>query len=139
MSTPNRSAVADRKLRIGLTVAAVLACLPAGAAAGQPAANASVQVLRPGEVGKVQSHMPGSPHGHVIQRGTYGQTYRYGHSVNNAMGDIIIWSPRTGSSYGMQHKTRFGPKYYRVRPQPPTGPRLQYKPDYGDPPLRRRD
>jgi hypothetical protein len=98
--------------------------------AAQPGnSNSNIEYLRPADLGKKSSFVPGSAHGHVRQRLGYGKGYRYGHGVNSALGDIIIWSPTPNRSHEMQimrPRTQ-----QRARPAKLMGPRLQYKPAYG--------
>ena len=44
----------------------------------------------------------------VRKRGAYGQGFQYGRSVNNELGDIIIWSPAPVSGYGGQFRAPRG-------------------------------
>ena len=110
-----------------LAIMALACSLPLGAA--QPP-NANIQYLRPADLGKSPSGVPGSPHGHVRQQLDYGKGYRYGHAVNGPAGDIIIWSPSTVHRYGTASPAHN--MQYKSRAQvSPVGPRLQYKPGYG--------
>ena len=45
-------------------------------------------------------------HSHAFEQTGYG-TYRQGHQVNGPQGSIIIWSPRTYSSYQRGNQVRF--------------------------------
>lgn len=83
------------------------------------------------------SNVPGSPHRHVYQRQEYGKNYRRGHSVSGPYGNITIWSAAPVEAYQAPARSRAG----HMRNQqavPPTGPRLQYDPDYGKPPKDKR-
>jgi hypothetical protein len=83
------------------------------------------------------SNIPGSPHQHVYQRQEYGKTLRQGHSVNGPYGDITIWSPAPQRAYQAPATSR--PGMMRKQPATPlTGPKLQYVPDYGKSPDKKR-
>jgi hypothetical protein len=110
-----------------LAIMALALSLPLGAA--QPP-NANIEYLRPADLGKPLSGVPGSPHGHVRQQAGYGKGYRYGHAVNGPMGDIIIWSPSVTNQYGTATPGHNMQSRSRVQVSP-LGPRLQYKPEYG--------
>lgn len=94
-----------------------------------------VQVISATELGKPVSSLSRSPasgtsHRHVRQRQEYGKGYRYGHSVSGARGNITIWSAKPYQGYGSRpHASQRSMN--SVRPSPPTGPRLEYKPQYG--------
>jgi len=46
-------------------------------------------------------------HQHVWRQQNYGQDYRQGHSVNNSLGSITIWSPNTYNPYKAGSGIRF--------------------------------
>jgi len=50
---------------------------------------------------------PISTHQPVWRQQSYGQDYRQGHSVNNALGNIVIWSPNTYNPYKAGSSVRF--------------------------------
>ncbi len=58
---------------------------------------------------------PISTHEHVWRQQEYGTDYRQGHSVNNAQGNITVWSPNTYRGYNAGSTVRF------ARPVPMTG------------------
>ena len=117
-----------RTLTLTLALASMTMVLSLSAAAGQPP-NSTIQYLNPADLGKTPSHVPGSAHGHVRQPLGYGQGYRYGHSVNGPLGDIIIWSAAPNHSHGSRiMKPRKQP---HTRAPTVTGHQLQYKPEYG--------
>ncbi len=97
--------------------------------AAQPA-NANVQFVSPAELGMTNSRVTDNTTGVVRKRAAYGQGYVYGHSVNNQLGDIIIWDAAPGNSYG---KSLSGQNRNNGQAQAETaiGPKLIYKPDYG--------
>lgn len=84
-----------------------------------------------------QSHLPGSQHSHVYQRQEYGKTYRQGHSVSGPYGNITIWSAAPVEAYQAPARKQSG-HVRNKQAVPPTGPRLQYDPDYGKPPKNNR-
>ncbi len=94
-----------------------------------------VKVISAAELGKPVQSQPlsrtsGTSHRHVRQRQEYGKGYRYGHSVSGARGNITIWSAKPYNGYGSRpHASQRSMN--SVRPSPPTGPRLEYKPQYG--------
>ena len=96
--------------------------------AAQPQ-NSNVEFLRPAELDKTTSFVPGSAHGHVRQQLEYGKGFRYGHSVNSALGDIVIWSAAPNRAHG--GKVMRAPTLQPRRPANLSGPKLQFKPDYG--------
>jgi len=96
--------------------------------AAQPQ-NSGVEFLRPADLDKNTSFVPGSTHGHVRQQLEYGRGYRYGHSVNNALGDIVIWSPAPNQVHESQIMR--SPTWQHTRTTTLSGPKLQYKPSYG--------
>jgi len=91
--------------------------------------NSTVQVVRPVDLSKPRSHVPGSAHSHVRQNQGYGKGYRYGHSVNGPMGAITIWSADPYKAYSSS------PTVKSTKPSPRstkmTGPELNYRPGYG--------
>jgi len=107
--------------------AAVLLAWSVCSSASQPVST--IEYLRPADLNKPPSLMPGSPHGHVRQRLEYGQGYRYGHIVNGPLGDIIIWSPTPNQIHDAQ--IMGSPQQVRPHTSRITGPQLQYKPEYG--------
>ncbi len=114
-------------LSLALAMAAILWSLSASAA--QPP-NSNIEYLRPSDLNKSPSFMPGSAHGHVRQRLDYGQGYRYGHMVDSPLGHIIIWSATPNeipdAAPIMKPITPI-----RSRTRTSIVPRLQYKPEYG--------
>jgi len=54
---------------------------------------------------------PGIKHTHAFEQTDYG-TYRQGHSVNNRLGNITIWSAKPHSGY------MAGPQVEFARPEP---------------------
>lgn len=50
---------------------------------------------------------PIASHQHVWRQQSYGQDYRQGHSVNNSLGSITIWSPNTYNPYNAGRGVRF--------------------------------
>lgn len=110
-----------------VTLAALVFGAPVQAA--EPA-NASVQFVSAAELGKVNSRVTGNTTGVVRKRAAYGQGYVYGHSVNNQLGDIIIWDAAPSNNYG---KSLPGQNRTDGRPRAETaiGPKLTYKPEYG--------
>lgn len=112
-----------------LALATVAAVSSLSLSAAQPA-NSDIEFLRPSNLNKSPSQVPGSPHGHVRQRLEYGKGYRYGHIVNGPLGDIIIWSAAPNKSHDsmqiMQPVIQ-----QRARATTVTGPQLQFKPGYG--------
>jgi len=96
--------------------------------AAQPP-NSSIQYLRPADLSRTSSFMPGSAHGHVRQKLGYGKGYRYGHGVNSPLGDIIIWSASPNHTHG----TRVMNPGIQPRPRAAKSmaPQLRYKPAYG--------
>ena len=117
------------KSNLSLLVAISFAALSLSVSAAQPP-NSNIEYLRPADLNRTPSQIPGSPHGHVRQRLGYGKGYRYGHSVNGPMGDIIIWSASPNRAHGSTSVMRSG---NRGRPGSSNafGPKLQYKPQYG--------
>jgi hypothetical protein len=113
-----------------LTLGIVASGLSLSLSAAQPA-NSDIEFLRPSDLNKSPSHVPGSAHGHVRQRLEYGKGYRYGHIVNGPLGDIIIWSSAPNRSHEstqiMQPVIQ-----QRARTRTVTGPQLQFKPEYGE-------
>jgi len=108
-------------------------CLPAvvlstSLTAAQPP-NSKVEFLRPANLDKTASFVPGSAHGHVRQQLGYGKGYRYGHSVNSALGDIVIWSASPNHVHGGQIMRPPSRQHPRTTALP--GPKLQYRPEYG--------
>jgi hypothetical protein len=97
--------------------------------AAQPA-NSDIEFLRPSDLSKSPSQVPGSAHGHVRQRLEYGKGYRYGHSVNGPLGDIIIWSAAPNKSHDSMQIMQPGIQQ-RPRTMTVTVPQLQFKPGYG--------
>ena len=57
---------------------------------------------------------PVTTHTHVWRQQPYGKDYRQGHSVNNDLGNIVIWSPNTYQGYKAGANVRF------ARPAPLT-------------------
>ena len=57
---------------------------------------------------------PVTNHTHVWRQQAYGKDYRQGHSVNNQLGSIIIWSPNSYQGYKAGANVRF------ARPSPLT-------------------
>ena len=95
----------------------------------EPPDTSNIEYLRPSDLNKSPSLVPGSAHDHVRQRLDYGQGYRYGHSVNGPNGNIIIWSAAPNQSHDT-HIMSPG-TVQRSRTTSVTGPRLEYKPEYG--------
>jgi len=118
----------DNNVKWSITPVFAIMALSSSLFAAQPG-NSNIEYLRPADLGKQSSFMPGSAHGHVRQRLEYGKGYRYGHGVNNALGDIIIWSP--APNHGHEVQIMRPSTQQRTRPANLTGPRLQYKPAYG--------
>jgi hypothetical protein len=57
-------------------------------------------------------------HQHVWRQQSYGQDYRQGHSVNNSLGSITIWSPNTYNPYKAGSGVRFArPPLNTVKPK----------------------
>jgi len=111
-----------------LIPALALTALSSSVLAIQPG-NSNIEYIRPADLGKPSSFIPGSAHGHVRQKLGYGKGYRYGHGVNGPMGDIIIWSPAPNHSHGVQI---IQPRSYRApRTSNLKTPQLRYKPEYG--------
>jgi len=118
----------NSKLSFSMVLGLAAALTSLSVPAAQPP-NSNIEYLRPSDLNKTPSLMPGSAHGHVRQRLEYGQGYRYGHVVNGPMGDIIIWSASPNRINDAQIMT---PRKFSRRHTPRvTGPRLQYKPAYG--------
>jgi len=60
---------------------------------------------------------PIATHQHVWRQQSYGQDYRQGHSVNNSLGSITVWSPNTYNPYNAGRGVRFArPSIYTSRP-----------------------
>ncbi len=95
------------------------------------------QELNRNSSNKQPSHLPGSAHRHVYQRQEYGKNYRRGHSVSGPYGNITIWSAAPVEAYQAPARNRTG-HMRNKQAVPPTGPRLQYDPDYGKPPRNNR-
>ena len=113
----------NKSLALGIAISAVSLSL----SAAQPP-NSNIEYIRPSELsGSSGSNVPGSAHGHVRQRLAYGKGFRYGHSVNGAMGSIIIWSASPNRLHGVSTRR---PNVHRG-PRNPNGLRLVYKPQYG--------
>jgi hypothetical protein len=54
-----------------------------------------------------QAHeVPNIPHSHAFQQTGYG-TYRQGHTVNNQLGSITIWSARPYTGYQAGQSVKF--------------------------------
>lgn len=145
--------------RLVLAIAGSL-CLAAAAQAHPPDNTSSVHVVKPSELGRapVKPHqhphpphghtapdnIPGAGHEHVRKRGEYGEGFRHGRSVSGPYGDIIIWEPSPRVPYSDPRTTTIDPGRNipnqprpSRKPVPPTGPQLEYKPDYGKPPKDR--
>jgi hypothetical protein len=61
---------------------------------------------------------PITSHQHVWRQQGYGQDYRQGHSVNNSLGNITIWSPNTYNPYKAGRGLRFArPPIQLVNPK----------------------
>jgi len=111
-----------------LILARALTAMSGPVLAIQPG-NSNIQYLRPADLSQASSFIPGSAHGHVRQQLDYGKGYRYGHGVNNALGDIIIWSPAPNHIHGAQI---IQPRAYRSPHKSNlNAPQLRYKPEYG--------
>lgn len=62
---------------------------------------------------------PVTTHQHVWRQQSYGQDYRQGHSVNNSLGSITIWSPQTYNGYKAGNNVRFArPSLQITKPEP---------------------
>jgi hypothetical protein len=116
------------KLKWMLIAGCAAMALSSSLSAAQPP-NSNIQYVRPADLSKASSFMPGSAHGHVRQKLEYGKGYRYGHGVNSPLGDIIIWSPAPNHTHGAQIMNPATQQ--RARAANPTGSKLQYKPAYG--------
>ena len=57
---------------------------------------------------------PVTTHQHVWRPKSYGQDYRQGHSVNNSVGSITIWSPNEYQGYKAGSAVRFARPTMRV-------------------------
>ena len=102
-------------------LAAAVVIAPAFAA--QPQVS-TIQLVEPGNHGMQQSSVSGNSHSHVRQRLDYGKGYRYGHRVNGANGNIIIWSSAPYNGYGTPpHGSKLGSH--------PVTPPIRHKPQYG--------
>ncbi|MEJ2384177.1 MAG: hypothetical protein P8Y54_07225 [Xanthomonadales bacterium] len=79
---------------------------------------------------------PGIEHSHAFEQTGYG-TVRQGHTVNNRLGSITIWSAKPYSGYPAQPPVKFArPEPIRKAPGlPQIGParNLQPAPEYGKP------
>lgn len=113
-----------------LALAIVAAVLSLSLSAAQPA-NSDIEFLRPSDLNKQPSQIPGSPHAHVRQRLEYGKGYRYGHIVNGPLGDIIIWSAAPNKNHDSMQIMQPGVQS-RPRTTAVTGAQLQFKPGYGE-------
>ena len=79
---------------------------------------------------------PGISHSHAFKQTGYG-TYRQGHSVNNSVGSITIWSAKPHTGYDPGQSVRFArpepitkaPQLNTVKPAPLKKPAN----DYGKP------
>lgn len=102
--------------------------LSSSLAAAQPP-NSNIEYLRPADLNKTSSFMPGSAHGHVRQKLQYGKGYRYGHGVNSPLGDIVIWSAAPNHTHGARIMNPGIQPYSRTAKS--MAPKLKYKPAYG--------
>lgn len=57
---------------------------------------------------------PIQSHQHVWRQQNYGQDYRQGHSVDNSLGSIIIWSPNEYQGYRVGSNVRFARPTMRI-------------------------
>lgn len=144
---------------LALAIAGALCVAPA-AQGHPPDSSSGVHVVKPGELGRasvtphkhphppqeqaVPNNIRGSVHEDVRQRGDYGEGFRHGRSVSGPYGDIIIWEPSPRDPYNNPRTTTIDPGRNMPnqprpprKPVPPTGPQLEYKPDYGKPPKDR--
>lgn len=92
--------------------------------------NSTVQVLKPADLSKPRSLVPGSAHTHVKQNQGYGKGYRYGHRVSGPTGDITIWSAKPYKAYNAS-PTMKSTKPRRLKSTTLTGPEFTYRPAYG--------
>jgi len=104
-----------------VVLAAAMIVTPAFAA--QPQVS-TMQLVDPGNHGMQRSTVAGNAHRHVRQRLEYGKGYRYGHSVNGANGNIIVWSSAPYNGYGA------APNGSQFRSHP-VAPPIRHKPQYG--------
>lgn len=90
-----------------------------------------------GFAGPLAAHdTPGIEHSHAFEQTGYG-TWRQGHSVNNRLGNITIWSAKPYTGYQARPQVRFArPQPIRKAPTlPQIGPANSGQParDYGRP------
>lgn len=96
----------------------------------------SVLVLWACAPAAVAHDTPGISHSHAFKQTGYG-TYRQGHSVNNSVGSITIWSAKPHNGYDPGQSVKFArPEMIRKAPETATvKPAPVKKPahDYGKP------
>jgi hypothetical protein len=97
----------------------------------------TVLVVLAAIAGPVAAHdTPGIEHSHAFEQTGYG-TLRQGHTVNNALGSITIWSAKPYTGYQARPPVKFArPQPIRKAPTlPQIGPAPKAQParDYGKP------
>lgn len=74
-------------------------------------------VLLAGSALAVAHETPGISHTHAFKQTGYG-TYRQGHSVNNSLGSITIWSPKPHNGYDPKQSVNFArPEMIKKSPE----------------------
>jgi hypothetical protein len=111
-----------------LTVAVAFYGVSAQAA---PMPKPNVHYMRADDLGMVNSRVSANTAGVVTKRGNYGQGYIYGRSVNNQLGNIVIWNAGPSSKYGKSLPKQNNLNAGRPQAKTALGPKLTYKPGYG--------
>ena len=116
-----------RIIRLSSAIAVLAFSLSATA---QTTQNSGVEFIRPADLSKSPSQIPGSTHSHVRKPLGYGKGFRYGHSVSGPGGDITIYSAAPNKTHGARLRPR---SFNHQRPQTSNavGLKLKYKPGYG--------